>query len=354
MSRDTKRFLIKFTAVIVAVVSILYIVLSVYRKSWNPVKWFDTPQTNIQTENQTQNTQSGLVSPEEVEMNGIKITAATLSAPMYEAYGATRGAEAALTLTVTPTPADAELTGAKFTIAFKNASSSWATGKTVTEYVTLSQSNEKAATVSCLKAFGEPIVITYTVTGEKGESKSATYQLDYRARIISDDDWTFTNVHDSNNVLGESATIIFKCFDEDLESTLYLSDYTIDTKFTGTAKFTVLDYLYNTCQEKGLTLPNRQFDAYVFCTDPQDGSFSVQITTQSITSTLLGNTAYKTEAFRNCLDETGCEDGQFKFEIEFTDNYTTYKVEKHFDLDSGSLPKAAQSVQFADGSQHIF
>lgn len=341
MSTNTKRFLIKFAVVMVAVIMLLYVVLSVYKKTWNPVKWFDAPQTNIETENQTKNTQSGLVSPEEVQMNGIKITAAALSAPMYEAYGAPRGAEAALTLTVTPTPADAELTGAKFTMAFKNASSAWATGKTVTTYVTLSQSNERSATVSCLNAFGEPIVITYTVTGEKGESKTATYQLDYRARIIDSD----IHLPDSFG---------YQMYEEDqseITADFTLSNYTIKETFTvQSVKFELTNEFRSELTQAQLNVGTFDQGGLDDTLKDENSKLSYHSPLPSIKTDLLFEETCNTQAFRSA-----CESGEeFEFSITITDGYMTETYTQKFDIDTSEFPKAVQSVQFSDGSQHTF
>ena len=67
-----------------------------------------------------------------------------------------------LAVTVTPTTAAAK--PLDWTVDFVNADSEWASGKTVTDYVTVMPTVDgaKTATVTCLKAFGEQIKITVT------------------------------------------------------------------------------------------------------------------------------------------------------------------------------------------------
>ncbi len=60
--------------------------------------------------------------------------------------------------------------------AFKDPSSSWASGKSVSDYVTTSPSGNKI-TVTCLKAFGEQIVIKCTSSFNTAVSKDLT--VDY-------------------------------------------------------------------------------------------------------------------------------------------------------------------------------
>lgn len=314
------------------------------------------PETQSEEEGQ----ESGLVSPGEVEMNGIKITAATLSAPMYEAYGAPRGAEAALTLTVTPTPADAELTGAKFTMAFKNASSAWATGKTVTEYVTLSQSNERSATVSCLKAFGEPIVITYTVKGENDANKTATYQLDYRARIAKGN-VRFGGVYFEIAKKDLGYALIDNESDK-IELLFTYSDYTVKDTFTAdetTFKFT--ETFKAACQSAGVTLPEITPGKIKTFTFPADSSntkgiyFELPYASGSgaPVELLFGKTAYKTNAFRDVVTAQN-DTGIFELTVKATDGHTTFSKSANLGINLSGFPKAVQSVQFSDGSQHTF
>ena len=65
-------------------------------------------------------------------------------------------------LTVTATPATAVVPSLNWTVAFQNPSSTWATGKTVTDYVTINPTSAGAATATayCLAPFGETIIIS--------------------------------------------------------------------------------------------------------------------------------------------------------------------------------------------------
>ena len=96
-------------------------------------------------------------------------------------------ASAGVTLEATIEPADAENQEVDWTVAFRSASSSWATGKTVTDYVTVTPTEDGAltATVACLEAFGEKIVIT--VTSRDNPAAKATCTLDYARRLTGFD-----------------------------------------------------------------------------------------------------------------------------------------------------------------------
>lgn len=344
MSKGLKNFLV----ILITLIIIAGLCVGAYYIGKNGIKQPETP-----TEETKQD--SGLVSPEEVVANGIKIAAAPISPSLYNTYAVPRTAEAALTLTVTPTPADAELTGAKFTIAFKNASSAWATGKTVTEYVTLSQSNEKQATVSCLKAFGEPIVVTYTVKGENGANKTATYQLDYRARIV-DCGVKFGGI----TLALTKSDLGYAMMDNEsdkIQLVLIYSDYTVKDTFTAdetTFKFT--ETFKAACKSASVTLPEiTPGTVSTASTNTNNITFELPYASGSgaPVELLFGKTAFKTSAFREVVTAQNAT-GIFELTVKATDGHTTFAKSVNYGLNLSAFPKAAQSVQFSGGSQHTF
>ena len=88
-----------------------------------------------------------------------------------------------ITLTATIQPETAENKTVDWDVAFVNPSSSWASGKDVSDYVTVTPASDGALTanVNCLKAFGEQIKIT--VTSRANVNAKAECTLDY-ARLI--------------------------------------------------------------------------------------------------------------------------------------------------------------------------
>ena len=131
-----------------------------------------------------------------------------------EEYGIMPLAETAFTVTATVNGED--LTDGQKNVtwsaaAFKNPSSSWATGKSVGTYVTATPSGNKL-TVSCLKAFGEQIVVTATSTFNSAVSKQLT--IDYKEKIeftgvtINSKNMTGT-VTETLNITGDrNATVV--------------------------------------------------------------------------------------------------------------------------------------------------
>ena len=123
----------------------------------------------------------------ETAENGISLMSAKIMPTEYAANGVSALADTAYTLTATVEP---DYSGEKefdWEVSFQNASSSWANGKTVTDYVTVTPTSDGAntATVECKQAFGEKIIVTCTSRDYAG--LSATCTVDYAQRITGMD-----------------------------------------------------------------------------------------------------------------------------------------------------------------------
>lgn len=120
---------------------------------------------------------------EEGESNGIKLMSAKISPENYDEYGISPMAETAFQLTATITPENATNKAVDWTIAFVNAESEWATGKTVTDYVTVTPTADGALTanVECLQAFGEQVRVT--VTSRDNTAVKANATVDYTEKL---------------------------------------------------------------------------------------------------------------------------------------------------------------------------
>lgn len=103
---------------------------------------------------------------------------------------ATTAADGTTTKTITATvePAGAnEHDPLSWEVAFKDPSSTWANGKIVSDYVTISVSADTlTCTVTCKQAFGEQIVLNVS---SKTKNASASANVDYLKRVT---DFTFT------------------------------------------------------------------------------------------------------------------------------------------------------------------
>lgn len=188
-----------------------------------------------------------------VKENGVRLMSASIPQTEYENYGVSPLAESAIMLTAAVTPANATYKQVDWGVRWKNASSAWASGKTVTDYVTVATATDGAgtATVSCLKAFGEQIEVV--ATARDNTTKTATCTVDYRKRItevtkfdIVDEDYhqeNYLSVTGSNNIMNTLDIANEELYDDrtDWSFTAVYSDYTIDNSVSGMSMKFVID-----------------------------------------------------------------------------------------------------------------
>ena len=135
--------------------------------------WFDKKETPPAEQTET----GFIVTPDEI--NGVSLSVKAMSANGNEVNAL---AENSYTVTATIQPATA-LQRANWSVAWKNGSSAWATGKTVTDYVTITPAEEGAltATLACVKPFSEQVILTVSAAGNA--DKTATCTVDYQQRL---------------------------------------------------------------------------------------------------------------------------------------------------------------------------
>lgn len=149
----------------------------------------------------------GMLFPSAVEGNGIRLMSAVIPAEEYEDYGIDAQAESAVSISVTLEPADATNKTITASLAFKNPSSEWASGKTASDYVTATVSGLRVA-LSCNEAFGEQIVLTI---GTSNPEVTASATVDYAKRLILSDSqyknpgFKFKNASGTNSYPGGSS-----------------------------------------------------------------------------------------------------------------------------------------------------
>lgn len=153
--------------VVMAGAIVLGVGFGVYGKDTS--QWFKPKQDSSQGEEQQpeQNPEDPTVI-EAVTENGIKL----MSGMATTASDGTTSKE----LTATVTPADASVLSYSWSIAFANPSSTWANGKTVTDYVTVTQnsSNKLKATLTFKKRFSEQIIVSISCDLKPEVKASAT------------------------------------------------------------------------------------------------------------------------------------------------------------------------------------
>ena len=178
---EKNRTIKRLSAVLFAVLLIAALVLSVLTKGFTDWRF----GKELPTVNDLNN--NVVITPQEGN-DGIRLMAEfqpeiTGSDDDSDYEGAT------LTITATVSPDNsADNTGLDWSMAFKDPSSAWATGKTLTDYMTLTPSGTDAAgskkvSVKCLKPFGEQVVIT--ATSQDNPEVTASCTADFAQRIES-------------------------------------------------------------------------------------------------------------------------------------------------------------------------
>lgn len=177
--------------------------------------------------------------------NGVTVKTAKIPVSEFAAYGVSPLAEAAYTLTATITPSNATNKALDWSVSFVNPESEWASGKTVTDYVTVTPTADGAltASVACLKDFGEQIKVI--ATSRDNPAISAACTVDYVARVTGLTVELYKDGYDGTLVSGSNGdTPLVIPFNDterlDLLLTPQLSAGTMEDTFTYTGKF-VLD-----------------------------------------------------------------------------------------------------------------
>ena len=191
--------------------------------------------------------------------SGVKLMSTKIAAADYEEYGVSPMAETAYQLTATITPSNATNKAVDWSVAFVNASSSWASGKTVTDYVTVTPTSDGAltATVECLQDFGEQIKVT--AASRAYPDKKAECTVDYAKRI---DSVSFLMQPSSGGsavtVTSAEESVTLPTMDCSLTLTpsFTYSDYTVEDTFAGEYKIVTtanVDTMYNALDDVDAT-----------------------------------------------------------------------------------------------------
>lgn len=190
---DTIKWVLTLLAFILVGVMLAGIILGWFDKKDEPAEEEQTEQAG------------GMEITDGTSANGISLMSASIAAADYEAYGVSALAESAQTVTASITPSDALNKEVDWSVAWKNPSSTWAKGKDVTDYMTITPTSDGAltATVECIEAFGEQVLVTATSRDNPSAKGSCT--ADYMQRYLG----TETSLSFNNSQyyqIGEVAT----------------------------------------------------------------------------------------------------------------------------------------------------
>lgn len=133
------------------------------------------------------------------EDGGVQLLSAKLPIAAYAANGIDAQADTAYQITATVLPEETKDKTVDWAVEWVSPASSWASGKTVTDYVTVTPTSDGALTanVVCKQAFGEQVRLVVTSRGRRETTGSCTF--DY-ARRISAGKATWTDPKTSEKV----------------------------------------------------------------------------------------------------------------------------------------------------------
>ena len=163
--------------------------------------------------------------------SGIELMSEKIEPKAYAENGVSAQADTAYTLTATITPDNATNKAVDWTVSFVNPASAWASGKSVTDYVTVTPTSDGALTanVECLKAFGEQIKVS--VTSRENAKATASCTVDYARRIVDTAYWsqdrnTYVKNFGETEVLVDLIVPSFQEFETAMSNgTLWAGDY---------------------------------------------------------------------------------------------------------------------------------
>ena len=271
----------------------------------------------------------------ESQGSGIKLMSTKIAAADYEEYGISAQAETAYQLTATITPANATNKEVDWKVSFSNPSASWASGKTVTDYVTVTPTSDGALTanVECKAAFGEKIKVTCTSRDNTSAKASAT--VDYTQKLQSVEatfgSTTLTNGMTRNfdtSKSGQSAST----WDFDYSTSVYTiaDDYTTTVKIAFNSAISTVESAVGeefTWNGETITSGMPSFDKTFFdkVFKTSGGAVSSDPVTYNKLVTALGNGV-------NVFDVTVTTTGEYgsktdKYTIKVTSTGLTVRVE---------------------------
>lgn len=189
MKKKTFYGLIGFVIILV----IAYVITSfAFGGVWNPFKW--GKGSKIKQEHEVDGISGVFIG--EGEEHGVSLCSARLAVQEYEDYGIDPlSTKDSYRLIASYSPANATFQETEYTAKFKNSSSAWATGKNVSDYVTLQhEPNSKEAVITILQGFSEQIIVT--ARNVKYSNLYAVTTVDWLADTYNFD-FLYTSVDDT-------------------------------------------------------------------------------------------------------------------------------------------------------------
>lgn len=205
------------------------------------------------------------------EERGIKLLSETISPVAYSEYGISPQVEKAFVLTATVEPSTAQNVKVDWSVSWVNAGSEWATGKTVTDYVTVTPEEDGSlmAGVACYKAFGEQVKIgcTYRYGTAKAECtvdyskkllrRNFHYSPDYEVGSGTTGVVTVGEGGITSYTFVDAGTVWGGSFDN--LSFFNYSDYTVDDTFSDYFGYSLNPEMLEYMEAAGVNISRREF-----------------------------------------------------------------------------------------------
>lgn len=227
------------------------------------------------------------------------------------------------------TPSNADIDNVEWTVAWSNMNSTWATGKTVSDYVSVTKGEGLNAVVSCKQAFSEPIVLKVKVT--KAEiSVADTCICNYYKKLTSLDLTLTTGVEDK--ILSAGDMFTYTVNENFADGTLDLNDSTAYVNsFTTTS---TLD---------DVVTINEDFTKYKLTAFDYDVFYGISSKFSFVDTSLVVTSGKGRNAVNNALEAST---GDINFKVSkgsIVSNVVTFDIQK----ESVIYP---ESVVIGDGS----
>ena len=276
-----------------------------------------------------------------------------------------------VTLTATVKPDSAADKTVDWAVAFVNPSSEWATGKTVTDYVTVTPSSDGSttATVKCLQPFGEQIKIT--VTSRMNTEATASCTVDFAARpkifIVSGIDF----LAPVGMFFGGDGTIVTAVPLTANSSYLTVGGKYTQSKNVDVAAMTLTDYtvgevvindfeidgkpssgLVTTLKAQGFT-PETDYNT-LFITPPDGESFTFILQSCLVACGLDtsgdGSTNVTTVNKLNTAIQANTSEYDFEVRLTVETNVGTFEYINQYKFDRSSSVFGVESIQLSDSN----
>ena len=111
----------------------------------------------------------------------VLLSSARIEPETYAENGIDPRAVTAYTITATVQPDSADNKAVSWSIAWQNPNSGWASGKNISDYITLSSTTANPLTVTCKQAFGAQAIVT--CTSQDNSELTASCTVDYKQKL---------------------------------------------------------------------------------------------------------------------------------------------------------------------------